>query len=280
MDAQGDYAGLYCCFMVLTGSFLLLQLFVGVISSAFVSIEEKRKKEIEMLTDIRRDGVANVAEKSETNFAEQLAAKKLKRALAAKKLKSSGEGDNEALLPPHIPRSAPKRRSSIVIIKDAVQSLRLSDRIQALVSSDYFVTSMLCAVVFNVVVMCLPYHGMSERYASALESTSSAITWLFICEMVLKLAGLGYWQYWSESSNVLDGCLVITSVVEMVIACLVEAFLFTNGRRRLTPSPSPVLFVPPDPRIIAVNGRWRSLKLTNATACSRLPYSSPHQSVE
>ena len=279
MDAHGDYAGVYCCFMVLLGSCLFLQLFVGVISNAFVSIEKKRKKENDILTGIQKDGFANVAEKSENEIAERVAAKKLKRERMSK---GEDEIDNEALLPPDIPRSEERlsrRRSSLVIIQEAVESLRLYDRLRALVESDCFAASMLSAVVFNVVVMCLPYQGMPERYASALEATSSALTWLFIWEMVLKLAGLGCQRYWSDPSNVLDGWLVIASGVEMV-SDISSKLSSTPDSHDRTPTPSLCFRVPSDPRIITANGRRRRLNLTNVAACPRLTRSSAHESVE
>ena len=45
-------------------------------------------------------------------------------------------------------------------------------------------------VLINMVVMCLPYHGMSEAYAASLELATTGITYAFILEMLLKMAGL------------------------------------------------------------------------------------------
>ena len=48
---------------------------------------------------------------------------------------------------------------------------------------------MMGAVLANLLLMCMPYYGMSEQYAMSLELASDGLTWLFILEMALKLIG-------------------------------------------------------------------------------------------
>ena len=57
-------------------------------------------------------------------------------------------------------------------------------------------------VLLNIVLMCMPYEGMTPAYASRLEKAATAITWSFIAEMVVKLLGLGCEGYWSDQWNV------------------------------------------------------------------------------
>ncbi|KOO27419.1 voltage-gated ion channel superfamily, partial [Chrysochromulina tobinii] len=75
-------------------------------------------------------------------------------------------------------------------------------------------------VVFNMVLMCMPYEGMSDAYAAQLESFAEWITWIFIVEMGLKLFGMGCRAYWSDGWNQLDGTIVIMSIVEIVLTAL------------------------------------------------------------
>ena len=72
-------------------------------------------------------------------------------------------------------------------------------------STRQFGNCMALLVVANVVVMCLPYQGMSEEYAHALERVMEAITWVFIGEMLFKLLVLGWAPYWRDRWNALDG---------------------------------------------------------------------------
>ena len=46
-------------------------------------------------------------------------------------------------------------------------------------------------VLLNLLLMCLPYEGMSDGYAEGLERGATAISLAFIAEMALKLLGFG-----------------------------------------------------------------------------------------
>ena len=72
-------------------------------------------------------------------------------------------------------------------------------------------------VVINMLLMCMPYEGMSVLYAASLETSGTVITSLFVIEMGIKLGGLGCAGYWGDGWNVLDGCIVIESLAEVVI---------------------------------------------------------------
>ena len=75
-------------------------------------------------------------------------------------------------------------------------------------------------VLLNLIVMCLPYHGMSAVYSARLELATAIITWCFITEMALKLIGHGCAAYWADGWNTLDGAIVVTSICEMVLSTL------------------------------------------------------------
>ena len=75
-------------------------------------------------------------------------------------------------------------------------------------------------VLVNMVIMCMPYWGMSAEYEAGLESAATAISWAFIVEMAIKVFGLGCAGYWSDGWNVLDGSIVTMSIVEMVLTAL------------------------------------------------------------
>ena len=58
----------------------------------------------------------------------------------------------------------------------------------------------------------LTYEGMSHSFELALEEANYALTALFTAEMLLKLAGLGMWEYASSWFNVFDFCIVTVSL--------------------------------------------------------------------
>lgn len=70
-------------------------------------------------------------------------------------------------------------------------------------------------VLLNMGMMCMPYHGMSDRYAARLEEWTSYCTLAFIAEMVLKLCGLGWGTYWTDGWNAMDGAITLLAIFEM-----------------------------------------------------------------
>ena len=51
------------------------------------------------------------------------------------------------------------------------------------------------AIVVNTILLALVYDGMSEELTNALTNANYALTAVFTIEMLLKLAGLGFWDY-------------------------------------------------------------------------------------
>jgi hypothetical protein len=84
-------------------------------------------------------------------------------------------------------------------------------------------------VLVNMAIMCMPYYGMPPEREAALDAASGWITWIFIWEMVLKIYGLGCAGYWGDGWNLLDGCIVLMSIVEMVMTAL-----FSGGGVKLS----------------------------------------------
>ena len=75
-------------------------------------------------------------------------------------------------------------------------------------------------VVFNILVMCMPYAGQPLAWEILSEGLSEWITWMFIVEMALKMIAMGCWKYWADGWNALDGVIVTLSIVEMLITIL------------------------------------------------------------
>ena len=75
-------------------------------------------------------------------------------------------------------------------------------------------------VVFNLVIMCMPYAGQPAYWENLVEGMSEVVTWIFIIEMFLKLMGMGCAAYWADGWNVLDGIIVSLSIIEMLVTIL------------------------------------------------------------
>ena len=70
--------------------------------------------------------------------------------------------------------------------------------------------------------------------ACRLEVINFAFTLVFVAEMCLKIAGLGYEEYASDVFNRFDAVIVLTSIVEMAV---VPPTLFCDGNRASAESP-------------------------------------------
>lgn len=89
--------------------------------------------------------------------------------------------------------------------------------LRSMATSDGLATASTTLVLLNVVLMCMPYYGMTEAYEDHLEQGATFISWLFIIEMFAKLIGLGCRDYWRDGWNCLDGSIVCLSIFEMLM---------------------------------------------------------------
>ncbi|GIL75526.1 hypothetical protein Vretifemale_5298, partial [Volvox reticuliferus] len=83
--------------------------------------------------------------------------------------------------------------------------------------STWFNKFMMAVVLANVIALGMEYHGMSPEFANGLEIANLVMTSAFLLEFVVKHLGLGLVGYWREPWNLLDGAIVVTSVVELVL---------------------------------------------------------------
>ena len=61
-------------------------------------------------------------------------------------------------------------------------------------------------------------YDIDKGTAESLEFMNEIFTWIFITEMGLKLLARGPKKYANERMNLLDGAVVILSIVEIIMA--------------------------------------------------------------
>jgi hypothetical protein len=64
-----------------------------------------------------------------------------------------------------------------------------------------------------MLVLTASYYDQSQSYEDSLDIINKCFTFFFAAEMLLKLLGLGIEQYLSDSWNILDGIVVIATLV-------------------------------------------------------------------
>lgn len=89
-----------------------------------------------------------------------------------------------------------------------------------IVKSSVFDSLMLGSVLLNTFLMSLDAYGLSEDTKNKYEFYNLIFTWIFIIEMIIKLLAIGVPKYVKEPLNILDGAVVLLSVVELTMGVI------------------------------------------------------------
>ena len=106
-----------------------------------------------------------------------------------------------------------------ILIKET-QALAAGDGpggLKGLVLGGPFNNVVLAVVMLNFLVLSLDHHGISHGLVNIIEGANMVFTIFFAIEMVMKIAGLGVLMYLDDTFNILDGFIVITSLVELLM---------------------------------------------------------------
>lgn len=79
---------------------------------------------------------------------------------------------------------------------------------------EHFMT--LC-VLLNTGVMSMDRYGISQDTEQILNNMNLVFTYVFIYEMVVKLMAIGPKKYSASKWNMLDGGVVLLSIVEIIV---------------------------------------------------------------
>ena len=82
-------------------------------------------------------------------------------------------------------------------------------------TSNYFIFTILACIIINTVILSLDSYPASHL-SDELSWINSLFSGVFIIELFCKLLGLGFKQYFTDTFNLLDCCIVIASVVDIV----------------------------------------------------------------
>ena len=87
----------------------------------------------------------------------------------------------------------------------------------ALVRHAYFENFIMACIALNSLMMITSHYDPAEWYLDATRHAESAFTIVFIVEFSLKHLALGFGGYWGDSWNRLDGFIVVSSIVELIM---------------------------------------------------------------
>lgn len=84
-------------------------------------------------------------------------------------------------------------------------------------TSRHFEIFIYLVIVCNVVVLAMPYNGMSSDYGNRLEQLTFAFNVIYNIEAFIKLAGLRL-RYFYDKWNIMDFLIVVASDVGIILA--------------------------------------------------------------
>eukprot|EP01064_Diplonema_japonicum_P029541 TRINITY_DN4809_c0_g1_i1.p1 TRINITY_DN4809_c0_g1~~TRINITY_DN4809_c0_g1_i1.p1 ORF type:complete len:1504 (+),score=269.06 TRINITY_DN4809_c0_g1_i1:171-4682(+) len=81
-------------------------------------------------------------------------------------------------------------------------------------------------IFVNTVLLAVEHEGQPKELTLFLNYANLVLTGVFTGEMIVKLVAMGARQYTRDYFNILDGCVVVVSVVELVLASSTSVSVF------------------------------------------------------
>ena len=224
MEASSPWAWVYFVLVVVVGGFFIVNLFLAVIFDEFLA--QKRVAGAVKAMDKR---VMRLKWASSKALSLPKASTCQAPSWLWKRLRCSRACARDWPFPPGTPQEGPVSTAVTQVLVAAVHSPKVANYLMekrhgvranflsGIATSDWLSTGSTALVVVNMLLMTMTYEGMTAVYAETIEKCQTAITLLFGVEMLIKLIGLGCAGYWNDGWNVLDGCIVIESLSELLI---------------------------------------------------------------
>lgn len=72
-------------------------------------------------------------------------------------------------------------------------------------------------IILNTITLSIDHYGISDSLNSTLFIINSIFTYIFLLEMILRLIGLGFTEYFRDKMNFIDSIVVIINIVEFFV---------------------------------------------------------------
>ncbi|KXZ43032.1 hypothetical protein GPECTOR_106g126 [Gonium pectorale] len=208
MDAVGPALPvIYFTLLVLFGAFFAMQLLVAILSSKFAQLSALRPKKKRRRPNRRRMHTPPDTTDEEADVPDPDAPNAVSRRRRP---------------PPRLTRLRRWwRRSWFHLHRKYLVRLREKDLppwrlvFWNVTYSVWFNNLMTAFILANTVTLALEHQGMSSGFQSALENVNLVLTGGFLLEFLIKQVGVGAVGYLRDPWNLLDGAIVVLSVVEL-----------------------------------------------------------------
>eukprot|EP00754_Rhynchopus_humris_P017353 Rhum_TRINITY_DN14558_c21_g1::Rhum_TRINITY_DN14558_c21_g1_i1::g.101733::m.101733/K04853/CACNA1F; voltage-dependent calcium channel L type alpha-1F len=134
-------------------------------------------------------------------------------------------------------------------------------KVKTLVEHSMFEGVMLAVTILNVLALAIDHYGINSSLLLAIEIVNSGCTFVFLLEILLKIAGLGFWGMWQDNYNKFDTILVIIGVPQLLASFVLssDSSNFLSVFRMMRAA-----------RVLRLGRRWKRLRDTIQTVIASL----------
>nr|KAG5712091.1 hypothetical protein BaRGS_020817 [Batillaria attramentaria] len=252
-DALGAYFNvLYFIPLIILGSFFMLNLVLGVLSGEFAKERERvenrraffklrRQQQIERELNGYLEWICKAEEvilsEERTTDEEKLKIIEARRIAAARKMKQlrgenpdDEQNDNDLLaeMTPGGPlnKGFRNRKTSGRCAAFWRAEKRFRFQVRHAVKSQAFYWIIIVLVFLNTASVASEHYNQPEWHTHFLYISEFVFLGLFICEMLIKMYGLGIRLYFQSSFNIFDCFVIVGSIVEVIWATFKEGQSF------------------------------------------------------
>ncbi|CDW88224.1 voltage-gated ion channel superfamily [Stylonychia lemnae] len=241
MDSSGIFACFYFPFLIIIGSFFLLNLFLAVIMKIFTEMDEKQKfiqeesqRKEQILLGKKQDGILQ-----QLNFNQRKKGQKPKKPYFKSILQNYSKIQNKDQLNEsfrkheksqsqdsmHIDNEQDNRQSnqdildsSQIVLINQLRGKKKQDPIFLRICKHrVFQGIITLSIVMNTICLTLDGYPANQELSSKLDLMNLSFFGIFFFEMIIKFLGLGFKHYLRDKFNVFDGSIVILSVADVII---------------------------------------------------------------
>lgn len=136
--------------------------------------------------------------------------------------------------------------------------LKLQVSCQRVSNSPSFDSSIMFFIILNTIILALDYYPQDPTFSNSLDLCNFIFSLIFLFEMLIKIISLNIFRYIADVTNLLDGIIVTTSFIELIILppVYIGGHSTTSSRGALSALRGFRLF-----RIFKLISKWESMSL-------------------
>lgn len=77
-----------------------------------------------------------------------------------------------------------------------------------------FSVAIVIMILANTLIMAIDHYNMSDQFQKGVYYANMVLTIIFVCEMIIKVFGLGIKDYLRDGFNIFDAIIIIVGLLE------------------------------------------------------------------